>query len=254
MTPPRQLTLDHIKALLRRDLKLPPGTTIPDDMPLIGGPLDLDSLDVLMVITSIEKEYGLTSLAETGGRDVFVSVATLAAFLDEHTGNSKPQRESGPHAGDPDLDAALRALPHAAPFRFVSEVTALTPGTTAQGVWRLDGSEAFFAGHFPGQPIVPGVLIAEALAQLAGIVLASPRQPVNSHSSAAPSPIGKLGRVEVRFLRPVTPPADIALQATLTRQIGDAAVFDVQAAVANTPVAEGSIWLAVTPSSRPGPA
>jgi 3-hydroxyacyl-[acyl-carrier-protein] dehydratase len=68
---------------------------------------------------------------------------------------------------------ALDLLPHGPEFRFVDRLVELDPGKTGVGEYRVRGDEPFLQGHFPGRPIFPGVLLVEAVAQLAGVVAQS---------------------------------------------------------------------------------
>ena len=101
-------------------------------------------------------------------------------------------------------------IAHRAPFLFVDEVTSLEPGMRAGGRWSLTGEEWFFAGHFPGRPTLPGVLMCEAIAQVGAIaVLTDPR-----YASKLPL-FGGLD--SARFRRQVVPGDTLDLQVELVR-------------------------------------
>ena len=101
-------------------------------------------------------------------------------------------------------------LPHRPPFLLVDEVLSLEPGQYATGRWHLRGDEAFFAGHFPGRPTLPGVLMVESLAQLGGVaVLADAR-----FSGKLPL-FGGIDRA--RFRRQVVPGETLDLEVRIGR-------------------------------------
>lgn len=71
------------------------------------------------------------------------------------------------------MNPPLDFLPHGPEFRFLDSIVSLTPGREGAGEYRVRGDEPFLRGHFPGEPIFPGVLLVEAAAQLAGVVAQS---------------------------------------------------------------------------------
>ena len=71
------------------------------------------------------------------------------------------------------MNSGLELLPHGPEFRFLDKVVSLTPGKEGVAEYRVRGDEPFLRGHFPGDPIFPGVLLVEAAAQLAGVVAQS---------------------------------------------------------------------------------
>lgn len=74
-------TLERVKAVLRTSLKLDAGAELADEMPLVGGEYDLDSLDILLIVTNIEKEFGIKVREGTMDRKAFATVKTLAEFV-----------------------------------------------------------------------------------------------------------------------------------------------------------------------------
>jgi 3-hydroxyacyl-[acyl-carrier-protein] dehydratase len=229
--------VEHVKAILRRDLKLGADAAIADDMPFFGGDVDMDSLDILLLVTSIEKEFGIKVPNAAVGREVFENVATLTRFIQNQQKAAGLAPSNGNAAATPPVPVDyLARLPHQPPFRFITRVTSVKEQDSAEGIWSLNGAEPFFAGHFPGRPLVPGVLIAEALAQLSG--LAGPMI-----SAAGQGEEGKLVHVDVRFEMAVAPPADIHLTSKFVRAIGPLQQFNVEAMANGQVIARGSITL-----------
>ena len=138
-----------------------------------------------------------------------------------------------------DIKQILSILPHRYPFLLVDRITELVPGERAAGYKNISINEPFFQGHFPGEPVLPGVLIVEALAQVGAIVVLS--EPQNA---------GKLvlfgGIDRFRFKKMVCPGDRLELKVTLLRKRGAVGKGRAEARVDGEPVACGELMFVLT--------
>ena len=123
-------------------------------------------------------------------------------------------------------------LPHREPFVFVDAVVALSPGESAECVKTFPAATPFFAGHFPGAPLVPGVILAEALAQTAGLAAGQPGRSFRLTAIRA-----------MKFPAAAFPDEEIRLHAKRAAVVGGLWQFEVRAAIGGRTVAEGVVVL-----------
>lgn len=112
------------------------------------------------------------------------------------------------------LENALESLPHGAEFRFIDHLLSLDPGKAGTADYRIRGDEPFLRGHFPGDPLFPGVLLLEAGAQLAGVI--AQNDPV-----AGKIPGLRLAAIRsVKISSTAKPGETIHIEARITHRIG----------------------------------
>jgi 3-hydroxyacyl-[acyl-carrier-protein] dehydratase len=143
-----------------------------------------------------------------------------------------------------ELEDILPVLPHRPPFLFVDRVMKLDPHKSIVAERLLRAEEPQFAGHFPGRPIMPGVLVAEALAQTSGLLIGL------SELRTASRPPDKLkafflATTSPKFTHPAVPGDVLVLRATSERQFAGLFRFNVEATVGRSLIATGSLTLAL---------
>jgi len=150
-----------------------------------------------------------------------------------------------------DIDEIMRFLPHRYPFLLVDRITALEDGKSIRGIKNVTMNEPFFQGHFPGYPVMPAVLVIEALAQIASILAWK----IAGRSPADGSLIFFAGIDNARFRRQVRPGDQLVLESEVQRMVRGIGKFAVRAKVDGEIVAEADLMAAMRmpePNARDG--
>jgi 3-hydroxyacyl-[acyl-carrier-protein] dehydratase len=151
-----------------------------------------------------------------------------------------------------DTGCIMKMLPHRYPFLLIDRVTELEPGKSAVGIKNVTINEPFFQGHFPGEPIVPGVLLLESLAQLTAVMYGAAALPegtdfanLNEERFSGIDLAGKVGYLaesrNVKFKSLVRPGDTLELHAVKKIQMGLLSQIQVFARVDGQVVVEGII-------------
>jgi 3-hydroxyacyl-[acyl-carrier-protein] dehydratase len=136
-----------------------------------------------------------------------------------------------------DIHRILEYLPHRYPFLMVDRVISCDPGKSVRALKNVTINEPFFIGHFPHHPVMPGVLIIEALAQAAAILTFS----TEGHKADPSIVYYFVGIDNARFKRPVTPGDALYLDVSLTRHLRGLWKFHGTARVGETVAAEADL-------------
>jgi len=140
-----------------------------------------------------------------------------------------------------DLTAALDLLPHGSEFRFLDRLLSLEPGKSGAGEYAVRGDEPFLRGHFPGRPMMPGVLLVEAAAQLAGVV-------AQSDQAIPPLPGLKLTAIRgAKILGSAKPGEIIRFEARLLGRMGNLVQAQATASINARTVLQVELTLAGEP-------
>ena len=139
-----------------------------------------------------------------------------------------------------DINAIMRFLPHRYPFLLVDRILSLEVGKEIVGLKNVTINEPFFQGHFPGKPIMPGVLILEALGQTGGVLA------YNSHPEANGNKVLYFTGIDkVRFRKPVVPGDQLRLTVKILKLRSKVVKMAGTASVADQLVAEAEMMAAI---------
>src|ERR1700732_3912325 len=153
----------------------------------------------------------------------------------------KPRRKTiMTEAVELDMQAILERLPHRYPFLLVDRVLECRPGESIRRRKNVPFTEPFFPGHFPGRPVMPGVMVIEALAQAAGILCFVTAGVIPDHRTR----FYFVGIDKARFRRPVVPGDQLLLAAQLERSLRGIWRFSTVARVGDQEVAHADMMIA----------
>jgi len=136
------------------------------------------------------------------------------------------------------VNEIMKLLPHRYPFLLVDKIVDLKPGESALGVKNVTINEPFFQGHFPGQPIMPGVLVIEAMAQVAGVMA--------FRSGVEGKSVYFMSIDNAKFRRPIVPGDQVMMEIKVLKQRGNVWRFSGTATVDGKLVAETEFTAMVT--------